>query len=339
MRTILVCQAAWNTRRFFVEESMKMLASCGELVVNESERAVTTEELKEKIVNVEAVITGWGGTPIPPDVLAAAQSLRLIGVLGGSVRAYSPEAALARGITLCHTPKAMGWSVAELTLGLILSTCYEIQWHDQLVRKEHTMTLPGGDYELPGGWLAMGLRHSTVGIIGSGSIARHLVVLLKPFDCAILMHDPYLSVEDAAGLGVQKVALDELMRRSGILTIHAAWTPETERLVSAEMLALLPDGAIVVNTARMPILDQEALKAEVKRGRLRVALNLIPFDETWYDPELRDRRGVLLSSASATVADTTLSDMGAMLAADIARFFAGERPQHVVTAEMLPRMT
>lgn len=339
MPTIVVTQPAWDMRRFFVAESMKTLAACGELVLNEGQKPLTPEELKKVIVNADAVITGWGGTPIPKDALAAAQRLRCIGVLGGRVKPYSPEAALARGITVCHTPLAMGWYVAEFTLGLILSLCYEIQWHDQLVRKEHTASLPGGDYTASAGWLAKGLRRSTVGLLGFGNIARHLVALLKPFDCAILICDPYLSAEEAAHLHVEKVELDEWLSRAEILSIHAAWTPETEGMISADNLALLRDGAMVVNTARMPIVDEEALKTEVKRGRLKAALNLIPFNPTWCDPALQDLPGVLLSSGSATVADKTRPDMGAMLAADRARFFAGTRPHHVVTPKMLPRMT
>lgn len=339
MPTILVIQSAADRDRYFTPVAQDLLRACGEVIWNELNRPLTADEVTERLPGCQALTTGWGGLALRPEVLAAGCDLRMIGVLGGSVKAYSPELCFTRGITICHTPAAIGRYVAEFALGLMLSLCYDLTRMDCLVRQRGKLEPPEGGYHHPGGWLATGLRGTVVGLIGSGAVATHTVNFLRPFECQLLMHDPYLTADGASDLGVEKCELEDLLRRCEILTVHAGWTPETEGMLTRERLALLRDGAIVVNTARMPICDEEALLAEVKKKRLKVALNLIPYKELWRDPALGELDNVLLSPGCATVARQTLTDMGTMLAEDMQRFFAGQVPQHVVTPDMLPRMT
>lgn len=339
MGKILVVQSAVDVPRYFDADAREVLAGSGEVVWNEGDRALTPEEITERLPGCAAITTGWGGCALSAETLAAGTDLRVIGVLGGSVKAYSPELCFERGITICHTPSAIGRYVAEFALGLMLSLCYDLPRMDRLIRRQNTMEPPEGSYTKAGGWLATGLRGTTVGLIGSGAVAAHMVNFLRPYECRLLMYDPYLTEARAAELGVERCALDDLLRRCEILTIHAGWTPETEGMLGRERLALLRDGAIVVNSARMPILDEPALLEEVKAGRLKAALNLIPCKDIWRDPALAELDNLILTPGCATVARQTLTDMGAMLADDFARFFAGEAPRHVVRPEMLGRMT
>ena len=339
MSRILITQSAPDRARYFAGRAGELLAGCGEVLWNDLARALTSEEVKERLPGCEAITTGWGGCALPPEVLEPAGELKIIGVLGGGVKAYSPEYCFAHGITICHTPKAIGRYVAEFTVGLILALCYDLYRMDKLVRQQGKLEPPEGGYHHPGGWAGKGLRGTKVGVIGSGAVAGHVVSFLKPFECEMLMYDPYLSEERARELGVRKAELDELLREVEILTVHAGWTPETEGMMTKERLALLREGAIVVNSARMPIFDEEALLAEVKNGRIKAGLNLIPCNKIWLDPALADLDNLLLSPGCATVAHQTLTDMGLMLAEDFARFFSGEKPLHVVTPAMLARMT
>lgn len=338
MKKVLITQAKWDIPRYF-GGTLPGLQDAAEIILNQKDAPMSAADVQEAADGVEVIVTGWGGCPIKPEILDAAKKLRLIAVLGGTIRPHSPEPALQRGIRFCNCPSAVGRYVAEFAMGLILSMCYEIPWHDQLIKKQKTDKIPGGAYYNRNGWLAKGLNRSLVGIVGSGNIARHMLDFLKPYNCSILMYDPYLSDKDASLSGVEKVDLETLMRRSEIVTIHAGWTKETTGLVSRRHLALLRNGAIVVNTARMPILDEAALLEEVKSGRLRACLNLIPFNPIWYDKEIEDSRNIFLSCGSATVADKTLSDMGNMLAEDIIRFARGEKLMNEVTGDMLARMT
>ena len=339
MAKILVTQSALDRPRYFGGEAGRLLEACGEVFWNDLDRALTSEEVAERIAGCAAITTGWGGCALPPQVYERADALKLVGVLGGGVKAYSPDLAFERGITICHTPRAIGRYVAEFALGLILSLCYGIAWHDELVRGQGLLKLPQGGYDRPDGWVAQGLTGSVVGIIGSGAVATHLIEMLRPYRCQVLVHDPYLSDERARELGVEKIELSDLLQRCEVLSVHAGWTPETEGMLGREQLALLRDGAIMVNTARMPLFDEQALHEEVASGRLKAALNLIPANPVWLAGDLKDRPNLLLSTGYATVADKTLVDMGRMLADDFRLFFAGQEPRHKVTPEMLPRMT
>lgn len=339
MPRILVVQSSIDRERYFEPATQAFLERTVEVVWNPSDRPLTPEELVDRIPGCHAVITGWGGCPLPPEVYEAADCLQIVGVLGGGVKPYSPELAFKRGIRILHTPRAIGKYVAEFALGLILSLCYDVPWHDRLARVQNLPKPPGGGYDTPGGWTATALGGATVGLLGVGAVGTRLVELLQPFGCRIIAHDPYLRVERARALDVEPVSLDDLLCRCTILSVHAAWTPETEGMLSRERLRLLRDGAIVVNTARMPIFDEAALRDEVLSGRIKAALNLIPNDPIWHAPELAGLDNLLLSTGYATVADRTLPDMGAMIAADLNRFFTGEDPVHEVWPEMLARMT
>lgn len=339
MPRILVTQSAVDRARYFEPQAVGILEGCGEVLWNPAQSALTPQDVAERIPGCHAVITGWGGCSLPAEVYRAADCLQVVGVLGGGVKAYSPELAFQRCIRILHTPRAIGRYVAEFALGLLLSLCYDIPWHDRLARVENLPRPPQGGYDKPGGWLATALSGASVGLLGMGAVGSRLVGLLRPFGCKIIAHDPYLSEDRARELGVETVSLEDLLRRCAILSVHAAWTAETEGLLSRERLALLRDGAIVVNTARMPIFDQPALLDEVKAGRIRAALNLIPNDPIWHAPDLANLDNLLLSTGYATVADRTLPDMGAMMAEDLRRFFAGESPLNEVRPEMLARMT
>src|SRR6185503_8473246 len=124
-----------------------------------------------------------GAAGLAPEDFAAAEELRLIGVLGHSVRGVSPEAALARGITIVNTAAAHGWSVAEMALGLMLSCLREIPLLDRRMRAGEWQESRRQTTDLFG---------RTVGLLGLGAVARQMITLLVPFRPTILGHDPYV---------------------------------------------------------------------------------------------------------------------------------------------------
>jgi phosphoglycerate dehydrogenase-like enzyme len=118
------------------------------------------------------------------------------------------------------------------------------------------------------------LRGSVVGIVSASKVGREVIKLLKPFDVTILMYDPYLSEWDAGSLGVQKVALNDLFSRSDFVTVHAPSIPRTNKMIGAEQLKLLKDGAIFLNTSRGGVIDHDALLAEAQTGRIWATLDV-----------------------------------------------------------------
>ncbi len=341
MKTVLITQAAWDAERMFGPMLAKLEQTL-EVIHNPADRPLTEDEVISicRSRPVEVIVTGWGGVRLTPAIIDAAPELELVAVFGGAVSPYAPEYAMSRGVHYCHCPKAMGYCVAEFTVGLMLSLGYEIGYFDRLIRDEHRSAPPEGEYQKRGGFVAKSLRYAEVGLIGSGNIARHVIRMLAPFDCRISVYDPFLSVEAAKKLGVKKAAkLETLLKKADIISVHAGWTRDTVGMLSAEKLALLKDDAMVICTARMPIFDEAALKREALSGRLRVALNLIPENPIWFEDDLRGVRKLLLSPGSASVSSSTWLDMGKMLLTDVLQFAERGKLGYEVKPSDLVKMT
>ncbi|NUP99121.1 MAG: D-3-phosphoglycerate dehydrogenase, partial [Armatimonadetes bacterium] len=135
-------------------------------------------------------------------------------------------------------------------------------------------------------------------------------------------------------------SLEELLTRSEVLTIHAGWTTETTGIIDAARLALLPDGALLVNNARLPIVDEEALLVEVRAGRLRAALNLVPARPELYGAQdLAGLGNLMFTSGAVNVSDVYAGGMSRMLTDDLVRYARGEPLQQVVTPAWVERTT
>ena len=112
------------------------------------------------------------------------------------------------------------------------------------------------------------MRGITVGIIGAGEVGRRVLALLSHFQVRLLLADPFVSADQAAALGAEKRELEALFAESDVVSVHAPNNDQTRHMVNAERLALLRDGAILINTSRGPLVDQEALVAELHRRRI-----------------------------------------------------------------------
>jgi len=245
-----------------------------EVKVNPGPDPVPYPQLVAEIGDYEVLMTGWGAAPeLREDFYEAAQRLRLIAHLAGTVRGMIrpdliPVYLRPRGIAVFSGRDGLAANVAESTLGLLIAASRRWFEHWAYVRR-------GGGWRSPN--LNPETQHllgGTVGILGASRVGRRLLELLRPWDLRRLVYDPYLSPDEAAALGAEKVDLPSLFRRSTHVADCLPATPETRGLVSAELLALLPDGAVFVNTARGATVDQEALIAEAGRGRFIVAVDV-----------------------------------------------------------------
>src|SRR5690606_8571420 len=157
------------------------------------------------------------------------------------------------GITVSNTPDAPTQSVAELTLGCILSMLRDIHTICASVRQ--------GDWPRPMGGLLAG---RTVGVLGRGRIGRRVAKLVSAFGCPVLGYDPYC----ASAEGIELVPLDQLLARADIVSIHVPYAPETHHFMNAERIAAMKKGAYLVNHARGGIVDEDALHEALTSGHL-----------------------------------------------------------------------
>jgi phosphoglycerate dehydrogenase-like enzyme len=192
-------------------------------------------------------------------VLAAAPALRVIARVGVGTDSIDLEAAARHGVAVCTTPGANTASSADHTLALMLAALRRVPQHDGAVR--------AGAWERTGPALAGELAGATVGLVGYGAIGRAVADRLAGFAVRLLVCDPFL---DGAP-GVERVELDALLRASDVVSLHAPLTAATRGLLGRERLALLPPHAVLVNTARGGLLDEDALADALERGALRAA--------------------------------------------------------------------
>ena len=221
------------------------------------DRPLETEEAAARALSgFDVVCVMRERTPLPRSLIARLPGLRLIVTTGHRNAAIDMAAADERGILVCGTGSS-GHATAELTFGLILSLAHHIPYEAQAMRAGRWQTTVGID-----------LAGRTLGLIGLGRLGERVARIARAFAMRPIAWSQNLTAEQAAAHGVERVEKDELFRRSDILTIHARLSERTRGLVGERELGLMKPTALVVNTSRGPIIDEAALLAALKSGRI-----------------------------------------------------------------------
>ncbi|MFD9026276.1 hydroxyacid dehydrogenase [Streptomyces parvulus] len=236
------------------------------------------------LADVELLVTGWGCPPLDADVLRAAPRLRAVVHTAGSVRGHVTDACWDRGIEVSSAAAANALPVAEYTLAMILLSGKRVLERARDYRDTRTR----------GNWLrtsrGVGNYRRTVGVLSASLIGRRVIELLRPHDIEVLLHDPYVSEAEAAGLGVEAVGLPELFARCDTVSVHTPLLPATRGLVGRELIESMPADAVLINTSRGAVVDQPALTDAVLAGRVRAVLDVtdpeaLPADHPLWDCE------------------------------------------------------
>ena len=284
------------------------------------------------LAEAQVLVTGWGSDLVDAEVLAAAPRLRAVVHTAGSVRPVVTRDVYARGVAVSSQAWANALPVAEYTLAMILLAAKGVP----RARDRYRAVRGGVDvHELLAGH---GTCQAQVGIIGASVIGRRVIELLAPFDLNVALYDPTLGANEAAALGTTLMSLDELMRTSRVVSLHAPWLPSTEGMIGAAELASLPDGSTFINTARGALVDEPALVRELQTGRIDAVL-----DVTWPEPPAPDSRlwtlpNVTLTPHVAGSAGNELERMGASAVREVARVVRGEPLHHAVDADVYDRL-
>ncbi|GHB57784.1 2-hydroxyacid dehydrogenase [Streptomyces cirratus] len=223
--------------------------------------------LGRRLAEAEVLFTSWGCPPLDAGALERMPRLRAVVHAAGSVKHHVTEACWDRGLLVSSAAIANAVPVAEYTLAAILFS------NKRVLESAHAYRSARGPIDLLGCYPAVGNYRRTVGLIGASLIGRRVLELLRPFDLRVLVHDPYADPAEIATLGGEACALDELLSRSDVVSLHAPELPGTRRLLDAARLALMPDGATLINTARGSLVDTAALTEELVTRRLHAVLD------------------------------------------------------------------
>jgi phosphoglycerate dehydrogenase-like enzyme len=293
-------------------------------VWNTMGRDYTQEELAGLVGDADVIVTSWGSPSLTDDLLRKAVRLRAVGHAAGSVKRLVPTQVFSRGIKVFSAAPRIAQSVGEYCLAALLASLRYLKTFDPSTREGH--------WKIPG-LKGRELAGSTVGIVSASSTARAFIKLLAPFDVDIRIYDPYLSREAAAKLNATLATLEEVMQ-CPIISVHAPNLPATERMLTRELLAMIPDGAVFINSSRGGVLDERALIEELRTGRFMAALDVFEKEPLPADSEIKTLPNVLLSPhiAGATV-QGHLALMEEVVD-DIIRSFEGEPTRYEVNEKM-----
>lgn len=285
----------------------------------------------DALAGAELLVTCWGAPALTASVLDRAPNLRAVVHAAGTVKGLVTDAMWDRGIVVSSGAAVNARPVAEFTLAAILlanKRAFELRHRYAAARSTWQATTVPGD---------VGNYQRVVGVVAASRIGRLVIELLRPFDIAVLLHDPFVTPDEAEALGVGLVGLDELCERSDVVTLHAPALPSTRHLIDARRLARLADGATLINTARGSLVDNDALTSELVSGRLAAVLDHTDPEVLPDDSPLYDLPNVFMTPHIAGSLGTELLRLGAAAVAEVERFAAGRPFVHVVDRAGLDR--
>jgi D-3-phosphoglycerate dehydrogenase len=302
---------------------------------NDSGRPYTQQGLGSRLTDCEACILNWGCGKLDDTVLDSAKGLRFIGVLGGEVRPYINENFFARsdGVdrVIVNSADVMASSVAEAAVAYMLSAMRKIPFYDYSMK--NGMAWKSADFQ------NRGLFYKTIGLVGLGRVGRYLMEYLKPFHTKFLIYDPYVKELPQFTGEVRLVGLDELLRNSDIVSIHAALTPQTFHMIGKRELSMLKDGTLLVNTARGGIIDEAALAEVLGTGRLEAVLDVFEREPLSEDSPLRKMNNITLIPHMGGPTIDMRQYMTYSIIGDLVDYFEGNKPENIITEERYKIMT
>jgi phosphoglycerate dehydrogenase-like enzyme len=311
----------------FGGESDARLRQLGHVRFHDTQQNPTPEDMIRQLPGAEIVVTCWGTPSFRNEgMLEAADKLKVIAHAAGSVRGMCPEPVYARGIEVTSSASAIAGAVADLNLSLTMHMLRRVYEFDRLLRN--------GGWANPMKELGREVSGAAVGVVGAGFTGRCFIDLLQRMEAEVWVYDPYLTDADAEKLDVCKSELLALFTQCDVVSMQAPVTDETKGMITAEHFKAMKDGAIFINTARGVLVDQEALLAELKTGRIAAALDVFTPEPIPEDHEVRSMDNVVLSPHIGGATIDARKRQGALIVDELVRHLDGQPMQYRITERM-----
>jgi D-3-phosphoglycerate dehydrogenase / 2-oxoglutarate reductase len=263
-------------------------------------------------------------TKVNAELLKSAPNLKLIARAGVGVDNVDMKVAGERGIRVVNAPAAATASVAELSVALYLLLVRGL-YPAIVATKEGKWERSSHGRELAG---------KTVGFVGYGRIAREVARRLEPFGAASIAYDPFVA---KSGDRTEMVTWENLLARSDLVSVHAALTPENKHLLDARAFAAMKPGALVVNVARGPLVDEAALLSALKSGRIAGAALDVFEVEPPMNPELLEMRNLIATPHIGAMTSEGQGRAGAEIVDEVLRALHGEPLRSLVPPPEAPK--
>lgn len=260
----------------------------------------------------EAII--FAATRFTDSLFSKLPDLKIISRRGIGIDTVDMAAATKHGVKVCNCQGYGAKDVAQHTVALMLSLIHRIPTYDSRVKKDNNW----GYMDVP---MATRLGERTVGIVGFGRISRVIASMLKGFGTRILVYDPYVSEAE----GVEAVSFDELLKRADIISVNAPLTESTRHMINKDAISKMKDGAMIINTSRGPLIDEEVLIDALESGKLRgAALDVFETEPFKNESKFRTLENVILTPHIAWHSTEAIRDLDIEVTQNIIDYFEGK---------------
>jgi glyoxylate reductase len=315
--------------RLIPEEALKKLAQTCDYRIWEGEVTVPRDVLLREVAEVDGLLSLLTDK-IDAPIMDAAPRLRVISNMAVGFDNIDVREATKRKIVVCNTPGVLTETTADFAFALLLAAARRVAEGERNVKEGKwktwgPMTLLGHD-----------VHHATLGIIGLGRIGAEVAKRAKGFDMKTLYYDSVRRPELEKNLGVEFRDLKTLLGESDFVTVHAPLLPETYHLIGEEQFKIMKKTAIVVNTARGPIVDPKALYNALRNHQIAyAALDVTEPEPIPLSDPLLTLNNILIVPHIASASVATRTKMALMAVDNLLAALKGERPPHIVNPEVL----
>jgi glyoxylate reductase len=264
--------------------------------------------------------------------VASTPRLKLVANMAVGFNNIDVEAATRLGIGISNTPGVLSDTTADFAFALLMATARRIPEAEQYLR--------AGKYKGWGPLLFCGaeIHQATLGLIGAGRIGKLVANRASGFEMKVIYYDVYrMSAEEEATYNVTYMPIDDVLKQADFISIHTPYMPSTHHLISERELSLMKPSAILINTARGPIVDEKALVKALQSGKIAGAGLDVFENEPAVEPELMTMENVVITPHIASASLKTRTLMATMASDNIVTHFYGQRPPNIVNPEVLER--
>ena len=310
------------TRRTFPEAAEALHASGAEVVIWEDADSPTQEDLLAAVADVDGIYAHITNQ-IDGEIMDAAPNLKVIAEFGVGYDNINVADANERGIAVCNTPGILSESTADEAFSLLTAMARRTNDLPAMVKRGEW-----GDFD-PLGYLATDIHHKTLGIVGMGSIGSEMAKRAAGFSMNVLYYNRNKRDEEFGATYVG--SLEELLERSDFVSLHNPLTPETTNLMSTDQFKLMKKTAILINTTRGPVVDQDALYEALKSGEIAgAALDVTVPEPIPADHPLLTLDNCLIMPHVASATGDTRMKMAMMSVENVLAGVAGDWPPYCV---------
>lgn len=286
-------------------------------------KSPSAEDILAVARDADAVLVTYA--KLTRDLLMQLTKCKAIGRFGLGVDNIDLAAAAEKGIKVNYVPDYCIHEVSDHAIALLLALARKIPQSNRLVQS--------GRWEVPPLTPMHRLTGRVLGLIGFGNIPRMVAPKAKALGLRVIAYDPFAKPEVFKAAGVESASFDELLAQSDFVSVHAPLTPKTRGLMNAEAFGRMKKGALIINTARGPLIDEAALIAALDSGQLGgAALDVVTTEPLAKDSPLIGRDNVILTPHTAFYSVEALNELQTKCASDVARVLSGEKAVYPISA-------